>query len=96
MLAANRLGEWFPKVKAQLKSICDQVIFVNEFGHHFKHYGQFNPACFPNTEVQSFVMSEELAEMATAFGIDLGILLEERQHRGASFLIPIESIFDRS
>ena len=25
-------------------------------------------------------MSEELAEMATAFGIDLGILLEERKH----------------
>jgi hypothetical protein len=68
-----------PKVKAQLKSICDQVIFVNEFGHHFKHYGQFNIACFPNTKVQTFVMSEELAEMATKFGIDLDILLEERK-----------------
>ena len=68
------------KVKAQLKSICDQVIFVNAYGHHFKHYGQFNPACFPNTEVQTFVISEELAGMATAFGIDLGILLESRKH----------------
>jgi hypothetical protein len=67
-----------PKVKVLLKSICDQIIFVNEFGHHFKHYGQFNIACFPNSEVQRFVISEELAEMATKFGINLNILLEEQ------------------
>ena len=53
---------------------------MNEFGHHFEQYSQFNPACFPLTEVQTFVMSEELAEMASAFGIELGILLESRQH----------------
>ena len=47
-----------PKVKVLLKSICDQIIFVNEFGHHFKHYGQFNIACFPNSEVQRFVISD--------------------------------------
>jgi hypothetical protein len=45
-------------------------------GHHFKHYQQFNPMCFPSTDVQKYVMLQDLDDMALAFGIDQGLMLK--------------------
>jgi hypothetical protein len=49
---------------------------VNENGHHFKFYDQFNPGQFLNKEMQTFVMTQQLVGIATGLGINLDIAFE--------------------
>jgi hypothetical protein len=63
----------FPKVR---KLLNEEVTFVNEDGHHFKFYDQFNPAQFVNNEMQTFVMTKQLIAIATGLGINLDIAFE--------------------
>jgi hypothetical protein len=60
----------FPKVR---KLSNGEVSFVNEGGHHFKFYDQFNPGQFLNNEMQTFAITQQLVDIATGLGIDLDI-----------------------
>jgi hypothetical protein len=62
-----------PKLR---KLLNGEVSFVDEDGNHFKHFHQYNPTWFPSTEVQTFVMTQQLVGMASELGVAWDIVMK--------------------